>query len=63
MTEFQKIAESEHKVIIGITIMLVIILVMEVISITSIAKTMKVKDQTIEEIKNKKERRIKDERI
>lgn len=53
MTEIQKIAESQHRVLIGVTIMLIIILIMLVESSISITKTMKEKDQKIEEIKNK----------
>ena len=53
MKEIQKIAEEQHKVIIGITIMLVIILIMAILSIMNITKTMKEKDQIIEELKNK----------
>ena len=53
MKEIQKIAEEQHKVIIGITIMLVIILIMAILSIMNITKTMKEKDQIIEEIENK----------
>lgn len=53
MKEIQKIAEEQHKVLIGITIMLVIILIMAILSIMNITKTMKEKDQIIEELKNK----------
>ncbi len=53
MKEIQKIAEEQHKVLIGITIMLVIILIMAILSIKNITKTMKEKDQIIEELKNK----------
>lgn len=63
MTNWQKVAESQHRVLIGVTLMLVIILIMVVLSIISINKTMKVKDQIIEELENKIERGIKNERI
>lgn len=53
MKEWQKIAESQHKVLIGITIMLVIILIMAVLSTISIAKTIKQKEQIIEQLENK----------
>ena len=53
MKEIQKIAEEQHKVLIGITIMLVIILIMAILSIMNITKTMKEKDQIIEEIETK----------
>lgn len=63
MTEFQKIAESQHRMLIGLTVMLVIILVMLVLSSISITKTMKAKDQIIEGLENKIERGKTNERI
>ena len=50
MTEFQKIAESQHRVLIGLTILLIVILILVILSSISITKTMKEKDQ---KIKNK----------
>lgn len=63
MKEWQKIAESQHRVLIGVTVMLVIILILVILSMASITKTMKVKDQIIEGLENKIERGIKNERI
>lgn len=60
MTEIQKIAESQHRVLIGVTIILIVILILVIISSISITKKIKEKDQIIE---NKIERRIKNERI
>lgn len=48
MTEFQKIAESQHRVLIGLTILLIVILILVILSSISITKTMKEKDQIIE---------------
>lgn len=53
MTEFQKIAESQHRVLIGITIFLVIILILFILSNRGITKTMKLKDNKIMELENK----------
>lgn len=53
MPEIQKIAESQHKVLIGLTIMLIVILILVILSSISITKTLKLKDKQIEELENK----------
>ena len=53
MTEMQKIAESQHKVLVGITIFLVIIVILVILSIMSVTKTMNEKDKIIGELENK----------
>lgn len=62
MTEFQKIAESEHRVLIGLTILLIVILILVILSSISITKTMKQKDRTIKQLENKIHRIIPEEK-
>lgn len=63
MKEWQKIAESEHRVLIGITIFLIIILILFILSNRGITRTIKQKDNKIMELENKIERRLTNEGI
>lgn len=63
MTDWYKVAKSEHRVLVGITIFLVIILILFILSNRGITRTMQVKDNKIMELENKIERRSTNEGI
>lgn len=63
MTDWYKVAKSEHRVLIGITIFLVIILILFILSNRGITRTIKQKDNKIMELENKIERRLINEGI
>lgn len=53
MIDWYKIAKSQHRVLIGLTIFLVIILILFILSNRGITKTMQLKDNKIVELENK----------